>query len=528
MKLFWAVLFAGCTLGGTARAQEMFGWAYNGPLNFTEQESKTVVSSSPLFSKRLGRVKFYSGNICLDCGDFSDAQNLGVNHIRKRLEVDYQNFLRDKLLQSKIFPPDIADRISIAVKLTSLTQSSSVGAAAERKNMLTSGATLSTTLSMQYEMFDGEQVVGAWTVTTHSDSNSLNPSTRLAENIDAALKRNIRGFLLNIIEKHSPTDSLRAKQELAILNAQVDNTRTVFGYLVYGSTKVAATSAGIVGDTLIVLAQNSDQIASRVQTTRAEMEALGRGSSIADDRAKAARDAAFYEAAQELAADPNSQQNVDKRTRERESEQGRRAETDRVAKRDAATRASNEARDTARKADTREYEDARKKDADSFAATQERERKAVEQRNREERERLAAQREADAQTARLAKAKADQLAKEQSDKRAHDDELRRELQERDRVLVAMKNGIRLVATKCPDGEGHYYVTGTKPSVKGAACVDVNYEAVCPGSKAVVTGIAKNFVGLNGCFGDTYQIAPKPACAVGDVSVRVTSVQPGCK
>jgi hypothetical protein len=93
-------------------------------------------------------------------------------------------------------------------------------------------------------------------------------------------------------------------------------------------------------------------------------------------------------------------------------------------------------------------------------------------------------------------------------------------------LSAMREGILLRATKCPDGEGHYYVTGTKPNLAGG-CIDVIYRASCPGGVHVSTGIARNFVGQSGCFGDTYQIGPKLPCPVDQVSVSVSDVQYGC-
>jgi hypothetical protein len=102
-----------------------------------------------------------------------------------------------------------------------------------------------------------------------------------------------------------------------------------------------------------------------------------------------------------------------------------------------------------------------------------------------------------------------------------------EEQKKSNYMQALLDGIRLVATKCPDGEGHYYATGVlpKPRPKGDYCVDVSYEAYCPGTAANPSrGIADNFIGMSGCFGDTYKIEPKPPCPVKEVTVRVTNVQ----
>ncbi|MFZ4530060.1 MAG: hypothetical protein ACOYNW_16285, partial [Undibacterium curvum] len=112
---------------------------------------------------------------------------------------------------------------------------------------------------------------------------------------------------------------------------------------------------------------------------------------------------------------------------------------------------------------------------------------------------------------------AEYLQKE-AERKAKEDEKKRIFME------AMTNGVRLHATKCPDGEGHYYATGSnpKPAPKGDYCVDVAYEARCPGH-IPIKGVASNFIGMSGCFGDTYKIEPKPACPVKEVTVVVTSV-----
>lgn len=118
------------------------------------------------------------------------------------------------------------------------------------------------------------------------------------------------------------------------------------------------------------------------------------------------------------------------------------------------------------------------------------------------------------QAAKLAKQKAD----DEAAKRAQLEE-----------LAALRNGIRLHATTCPDGEGRYYATGILPKLKKQPdCIDVSFEASCPGSAAISKGIAKNFIGVSGCFGDTYDIDPKLACPAKLVKIIVTDVQPGCK
>ncbi|MBC7603051.1 MAG: hypothetical protein H7255_10390 [Ramlibacter sp.] len=140
-----------------------------------------------------------------------------------------------------------------------------------------------------------------------------------------------------------------------------------------------------------------------------------------------------------------------------------------------------------------------------------------------ERQRLAADQLEKQERARKAAEERNQEAREKAQRLAAEDRGKREFRD------AMIRGIRLAATKCPDGEGHYYATGLlpKPKPKGGYCIDVHYEASCPGSRNVVTGVATKFIGLNGCFGDTYKIDPKPACDVKAVAIRVTDVTLDC-
>jgi hypothetical protein len=255
MKLIPIFLIALISCQVHAR-DEMFGWAYDGPLTLTEQETKEVTASSAAFTKRLGRVSFTRGNACINCGDFSDAMNIGRDHVVKRIDSDFLALMKKQLLQSGIFPENIKDRISLRATLTDLKQESSIGAEAEYQRPLTSGAILSTKVSVRYELIDQDQVVGTWDVTTKSSSNSLNPSTRLAESIDTALKRNLRIFLLKILTDYSESDSARAKLSLAALDGETDHTRTVFGYLVFGTTRTISATASATGSVLSAVAES--------------------------------------------------------------------------------------------------------------------------------------------------------------------------------------------------------------------------------------------------------------------------------
>lgn len=97
-------------------------------------------------------------------------------------------------------------------------------------------------------------------------------------------------------------------------------------------------------------------------------------------------------------------------------------------------------------------------------------------------------------------------------------------QERQTYLATMRNGIRMAATKCPDGEGHYYAIGKLPRATGDHCIDVTYRATCATNRSVSRGVMRSFVGGGSCFGDSHQISPKPSCPVEQVTVQVDDVQ----
>ncbi len=155
--------------------------------------------------------------------------------------------------------------------------------------------------------------------------------------------------------------------------------------------------------------------------------------------------------------------------------------------------------------------------------------RALRQAEAERQEALAARRqqqESDAKEeerrTRIAAEKADKLAREEAERIASKNEL-------DQYFAALRSGIRMRATKCPDGAGHYYATGSRPKLKepsGHSCIDVSFEAKCSNSNHAIAGIAKNYIGMAGCFGDTYQIGPKPGCEVKDVQITITAVN-GC-
>lgn len=206
------------------------------------------------------------------------------------------------------------------------------------------------------------------------------------------------------------------------------------------------------------------------------------------------------------------------RKRAKEEQEEREADRRREARRSEEARQS---RERVAQADAHEREEQSRREAERAAEKQRQEREA-QQREEQRRKEEQAQRElARQQQLQRQREEAERLAKKQAEKAA-------EQQAKNDYLNAMRSGIRLSAIKCLDGEGHYYAVGTMPKIKRAlSCIDVHYKAYCPGSAAYSSGVADNFQGVPGCFGDPYKIAPKPACPVEQVRIEVTDVRDGC-
>ena len=113
-------------------------------------------------------------------------------------------------------------------------------------------------------------------------------------------------------------------------------------------------------------------------------------------------------------------------------------------------------------------------------------------------------------------AAASKLAEQQAAKQASEQYLRN-----------VAAGTRLVATKCPDGEGKYYATGSRPKIRPevVSCVNIRFRASCPGGREYSDVTAHNFIGMSGCFGDTYEISPKLSCQVDQVQISVLDALP---
>jgi hypothetical protein len=223
-------------------------------------------------------------------------------------------------------------------------------------------------------------------------------------------------------------------------------------------------------------------------------------------------------------------QNIDSSNRMSEITNNRVAEINRRAAEEVQARAhlQQEAREQAaqRRRDDERDRNSRLASADAQRerdqrAERERARESEQRRQREEQS-AAERRAREQEQARVQEERRQREAKAAADKRAEE-------KRKADFLASLKQGIRLRATKCMGGEGKYYVTGSKPAgIKNeVSCVDVFFQARCPGAAVSSRGVLGNFVGMSGCLGDLKEVDPKPGCPVEQVQVEVTDVQATC-
>jgi ankyrin repeat protein len=321
-------------------------------------------------------------------------------------------------------------------------------------------------------------------------------------------------------------DNERVSDEWAPIHfAIVKGNSTIIDVLVaHGADRLQKSRAG----------KTPSELLSDLESRRAEAEAE-RARARREQEEEQAKNAAMFQgmmnALQKGAEAGMEQSRRDREAAQRQVDQA--AEYDRQRK-EQREREAQEAREEQR----REQQDARRSSSapsnQSSTATNtssitaplagtrsNREEDAKKQRAEEDRRRDDARRKDE----RERQEKADREAREKQEKAVAAEAARRDAEQARRdALTTFRNGIRLRATKCPDGEGNYYVIGTRPSTKqGSACINVAYRATCATNRGPSTGVLRNFVGGGSCFGDSQRIDPKPSCDVKDVTVLVDDV-----
>lgn len=272
-------------LAGCATPGEMLGWAKDEPFVITPDQMAQYAVPKPVFAKKFERTSFDLVKVCLTCGDYSDTHTIGTDHQAMRLKRDFVNLVARTLESSGLFQPGDGAGFKVQATLLALEQASSVGYQVEHDHPMTSGAVLTTKITIRYDLIDAGQVLDSWTITTTATSNSVVASTRLTENIDGALKRNLRALLLSIVADHSPENGAQARQALASLQSEVDNKRIALGYVAYGVAKTVSSVTSAAGDVLSAVAENPGAVAAGMNNVATTMASVDRATASAYDQA---------------------------------------------------------------------------------------------------------------------------------------------------------------------------------------------------------------------------------------------------
>ncbi|MBI5924619.1 MAG: hypothetical protein HY836_03400 [Aquabacterium sp.] len=244
------------------------------PLAWTAEEVALARSPQALFNFRLGRVSFERGEVCMNCGDYFNADGHDDMLVSDRMGT-FRDFLKTSLQESGLFSTDAKDRLAIRATLLAFERNSTAGRRAEQESIVT-GATLVAAAKIRYELMRGDEQLASWTVATRAGSNRIIVHDRLTETLDKVLKRNIQSLLLRIRADYADAvDRQKASVTLQALAADsnVDNTRSIGEALLLGVGKTIRATANVAAASVEFIAQNGDAIQQGVDSVNRQQAA---------------------------------------------------------------------------------------------------------------------------------------------------------------------------------------------------------------------------------------------------------------
>lgn len=493
------------------------------PLVISDIDMQKLKSTNPI-SKKLAEVRFDRNKVevCLWCLVYYQYRDILGKYWEKLFDKDFPALLKNVLYHSLIFDGHAKDSVMINAKLISF---SDIGNGSSRKK-----------LTVLYQLIDGDSIINSWTITSLGHANHFDGMDNEAESSHEAITQNILMFALLLIADTDSEKSQMVQQEIAALNQKMntDNASTgnIVSLAINGAVAEVKNIGNAIGSGMSFVAENSGVIADAMNNKAAtwdneiaQLNAGTRGTTLEAERAKALRDAGFYDRVAKMEADSNSQLNRDKREQERErAENKRAAEEERATKYETTKKANQADRDTQGTIKELKQDEAgavarKNREMEEQKLQRERETKRlVDERRKEELDR---KRKAEALAAKQ-KAKAER-------KKAEKVRLAREEDQRkSNYLSNMESGINLKARFCPGGEGKHYIVGIRPRIKPeeVSCIDVYYTEICPGSVGSASGVIKNFLGAaTDCFmGDTAEVSPTPSCKPDLARISVNRVK----
>lgn len=474
---------------------------------FDKRELADMAFREPVLTLAPGpvRVQIKPG-LCLDCDGYYRLPAYGdlTGLYTRVIQSDFRSQLKNVLFDSGMMSGE-GTRATWRATVERVSGASSLSHNEERRSPLTSGAVLTMTTVVRYELLSGQEVQGAWLVESRGSSGS---GLRWEEGITRALERNIRKFVATLKQDLVRDLSPAEQAFIASIDQERDGTRSLVGNIVLGVVKTtsAVASAGTAVLTSEALASALDEQNRQMQAAQAQQRAreLAIERSLLEKRQVRLQQERDTQAAK-AAADRQAQET--RRAREIAEREQQAANEERVSQHGNAGRDDAREAEKQRQAVLAAEAEARRQqlEAEREAEARAREERLAEE--RAERERLAAERKAAEAAERQAKLEAEARASRE-------------------YLAQIVSGTKLRARTCP-GPG-YYVVGIRPDIRPRthSCVDVDFRASCRGSpNTSVRGTIRNFVGIStDCYmGDAVQIE-KLACDAQDVVIETLAAR----
>lgn len=477
-------------------------------ITFSQRETADMRFREPVLTLAPGPVRVViKPGLCLDCDGYYRLPALGdlTGLYTTVIQSEFRSQLKNVLFDSGLMSGE-GTRANWRATVERLSGESSLSHSEERRSPLTSGAVLTMTTVVRYELLSGQAVQGTWLVESRGSSGST--GRRWEEAIARALGRNIRKFVATLKQDLVRDLSPAEQAFIASIDQERDGTRSLVGNIVLGVVKTtsAVASAGTAVLTSEALASALDEQNRQMQAAQAQQREreLAIERSLLEKRQVRLQQERDTQAAK-AAADRQAQET--RRAREIAEREQQAANEGRVSQHGNAGRDDAREAEKQRQAVLAAEAEARRQqlEAEREAEARAREERLAEE--RAERERLAAERKAAEAAERQAKLEAEARASRE-------------------YLAQIVSGTRLRARTCP-GPG-YYVVGIRPDIRPRthSCVDVDFRASCRGSpNTSVRGTIRNFVGIStDCYmGDAVQIE-KLACDAQDVVIETLAAR----
>ena len=342
-------------------------------LTLSDAETRVSASEKPLLARRLGRVSLDIQAPCLGCGD--TAYPIDKVDLESRLRGEFLGEVRRQMRGNGVLDKAAEQRLSVAIFVQSLSLDSTVGAQRQRKDPMTNGGHMVSAVTLLYVVNDGDKEVLKMPLTTQGTSNSMSPAEASLEAVDAALKKNLRIFLLGMKGALEPGFAATAQPMIQAIAGENASTRGLIGYFVSGMAHLGVGVVSVAGAVLeaAAMAATPENLAAIQRSTELmaneRIAANNRTSQLVEQAIQQKNDeAAARQAQAQRAAEERNQARreanaaTDRRmaSQQQQADDQRKAEQQRREQREAEARREQQKQAEAAE-DRRKAEEARRK-----------------------------------------------------------------------------------------------------------------------------------------------------------------------